>query len=55
MVQVRVWKYLDDTGIQKQLIDMVESENIDFIKEIVSLYNDIYDNWNFQIEIKGVK
>lgn len=53
MVQIRVWKYLDMSGVKKQLIDLIEcqKENVDlFRKEL----EEIYTNWNTYIEIKEV-
>lgn len=54
MVQIRVWKYLDMSGVKKQLIDLVEcqKENVDLFMEQLE---DLYTSWNTFIEIKEVQ
>ena len=50
-MEIRVWKYINDT--QKQLIDLITSENKDFIKEMYKLMVEMYDFWNYEIEKIG--
>ena len=50
-MQIRVWKYLDNDS--KRLIDLIDSDNLDFIKECYILLKELYDNWNYEVEKVG--
>lgn len=46
--ELRVWKLLDDS--KKQLIDMYQSHNLQFMCELLGEYKDLYSFWNYEIE-----
>ena len=50
-MQIRVWKYLDNNS--KQLIDLITSENIDYMKEMFNELKDLYNYWNYEVEKRG--
>ena len=50
-MQIRVWKYLDNNS--KQLVDLITSENLDYMKEILKELKELYNYWNYEVEKRG--
>lgn len=43
-----VWKWLDNT--KKQLVDMYQSHNLQFMYDLLEEYQGLYNFWNYEIE-----
>lgn len=51
MYQLRVWKYLNNNN--KQLKDIIKSDDLDFIKLVYIEFKNLYNYYNYAIEKIG--
>ena len=51
MYQLRVWKYLDNNN--KQLKDIIENDDLKFMKLIYKEFKKMYYYYNYEIEKIG--
>lgn len=49
---IRVWKIIDNNS--KRLIDIVESDNLYYINKMNKLFKQVYDYYNYIVELKAL-
>lgn len=50
-MQIRVWKYLNNGS--KQLVDLIDNDNITFMRVIYKELKEMYNYYNYEVEKKG--